>query len=46
MGPFAGYRGAVNFYKEIDRLLNCNVFRFTKAPWDESPELSAAYGYE
>jgi nitrogenase molybdenum-iron protein alpha chain len=45
MGPFAGYRGAINFYREIDRLLNCNVFKFTKAPWDESPELSAAYGY-
>jgi nitrogenase molybdenum-iron protein alpha chain len=44
MGPFAGYRGAVNFYREIDRLLNCNVFKFTKAPWDESPELSASYG--
>jgi nitrogenase molybdenum-iron protein alpha chain len=46
MGPFAGYRGAVNFYREIDRLLNCNVFRFAKAPWDESPELSASYGHE
>jgi nitrogenase molybdenum-iron protein alpha chain len=46
MGPFAAYRGAVNFYREIDRLLNCNVFKFTKAPWDESPELSASYGNE
>jgi nitrogenase molybdenum-iron protein alpha chain len=45
MGPFAGFKGAVNFYREIDRLLNCNVFRFTRAPWDESPELSATYGY-
>jgi nitrogenase molybdenum-iron protein alpha chain len=45
MGPFAGYQGAVNFYREIDRLLNCNVFKFIKAPWDESPELSASYGY-
>jgi nitrogenase molybdenum-iron protein alpha chain len=45
MGPFAGFTGAVNFYREIDRLLNCNVFTFTKAPWDESPELSATYGY-
>jgi nitrogenase molybdenum-iron protein alpha chain len=45
MGPFAGYRGAVNFYREIDRLLNCNAFKFTKAPWDENPELSATYGY-
>jgi nitrogenase molybdenum-iron protein alpha chain len=45
MGPFAGFKGAINFYREIDRLLNCNVFKFTKAPWDESPELSATYGY-
>ncbi|GAB6392780.1 MAG: nitrogenase molybdenum-iron protein alpha chain [Treponematales bacterium] len=44
MGPFAGYKGAINFYKEIDRLLNCSAFRFTKAPWDESPELHATYG--
>jgi nitrogenase molybdenum-iron protein alpha chain len=45
MGPFAGFKGAINFYREIDRLLNCNAFKFTKAPWDESPELSATYGY-
>ncbi|MDR2746857.1 MAG: nitrogenase component I subunit alpha [Treponema sp.] len=45
MGPFAGVKGAINVYREIDRLLNCNVFKFTKAPWDESPELSATYGY-
>jgi nitrogenase molybdenum-iron protein alpha chain len=44
MGPFAGYKGAINFYKEIDRLLNSNVFKFIKAPWDESPELRATYG--
>ncbi|MDR1957223.1 MAG: nitrogenase component I subunit alpha [Treponema sp.] len=44
MGPFAGYQGAINFYQEIDRLLNCNAFKFTKAPWDKSPELSATYG--
>ncbi|AEF81090.1 nitrogenase component I subunit alpha [Leadbettera azotonutricia] len=45
MGPFAGYKGAINFYKEIDRLLNCSAFKFTKAPWDESPELSATYAF-
>jgi nitrogenase molybdenum-iron protein alpha chain len=44
MGPFAGYRGAINFYEEIDRLLNSSAFRFAKAPWDESPELHASYG--
>jgi nitrogenase molybdenum-iron protein alpha chain len=45
MGPFAGFKGAVNFYKEIDRLLNSNAFKFAKAPWDASPELTATYGY-
>ncbi|MDR1959407.1 MAG: nitrogenase component I subunit alpha [Planctomycetaceae bacterium] len=45
MGPFAGFKGAINFYREIDRLLNSNVFKFAKAPWDESPELTATYGY-
>ena len=46
MGPFAGFKGAINFYREIDRLLNCNAFKFAKAPWDESPELAATYGHE
>jgi nitrogenase molybdenum-iron protein alpha chain len=45
MGPFAGYRGAINFYREIDRLLNSNAFRFAKAPWDTSPEIHASYGF-
>jgi len=45
MGPFAGFKGAINFYREIDRLLNSNAFKFTKAPWDKSPELVATYGY-
>ncbi|MDR3237009.1 MAG: nitrogenase molybdenum-iron protein alpha chain [Spirochaetia bacterium] len=45
MGPFAGYIGAINFYREIDRLLNSNAFKFAKAPWDDSPEISATYGY-
>ncbi len=45
MGPFAGFEGAVNFYKEIDRLVHSKVFKMTKAPWDESPELSASYGW-
>ena len=45
MGPFAGFIGAINFYREMDRLLNSNAFKFTKAPWDESPELKATYGF-
>ena len=39
-GPYAGFKGAMNFYREIDRLVNTKVFSLTKAPWQESPELA------
>jgi len=45
-GPYAGFRGAVNFYKEIDRLVNSRVWGYMKAPWQENPELSATYVWE
>jgi nitrogenase molybdenum-iron protein alpha chain len=45
-GPYAGYRGAINFYKEIDRMVNTNVWKLIKAPWHESPQLTATYGCE
>ncbi len=45
MGPFAGFEGAINFYREIDRLVHSKVFPLTKAPWESSPELSASYGW-
>lgn len=45
-GPYAGFKGAINFYKEIDRLLNSRVWKYMKAPWQESPELKATYVWE
>ncbi len=45
-GPYAGFRGAVNFYREIDRLVNSRVWGYLKAPWQEHPELSATYVWE
>jgi len=44
-GPYAGFEGAVNFYQEIDRLVNSNMFRFVKAPWQGNPELAGSYGW-
>ena len=43
-GPYAGFKGAVNFYKEIDRMVNSRVWSYLKAPWQKSPELAARYG--
>jgi nitrogenase molybdenum-iron protein alpha chain len=45
-GPYAGFQGAVNFYHEIDRLVNSRVWSYMKAPWQEKPELSATYVWE
>ena len=42
-GPYAGFRGAINFYKEIDRMVNSKVWSYLQAPWQKSPELSATY---
>jgi nitrogenase molybdenum-iron protein alpha chain len=42
-GPYAGFRGAINFYREIDRMVNSRIWSYLKAPWQESPELAARY---
>ena len=34
-GPYAGFRGAINFYREIDRMVNMKVWSFLKAPWQQ-----------
>ena len=44
-GPYAGFKGAVNFYHEIDRLVNSKVWGYLKAPWQREPQLTASYNY-
>jgi nitrogenase molybdenum-iron protein alpha chain len=45
-GPYAGFKGAINFYAEIDRLVGSKVWSYMKAPWQKDPQLSASYGWE
>ena len=47
-GPYAGFKGAVNFYREIDRMVNAQVFKMLKSPWQEEgkPALEAEYVYK
>ncbi|MHB8068105.1 MAG: nitrogenase molybdenum-iron protein alpha chain [Desulfobaccales bacterium] len=45
-GPYAGFRGAINFWREIDRMVNSKVWKYLKAPWQENPELAAKYVWE
>jgi len=44
-GPYAGFGGAINFYKEIDRLVNGSIWQEIKAPWDKDTQLSGSYGW-
>jgi len=45
-GPYAGFNGAINFYREIDRMVNSKVWHYLKAPWQKNPELAATYACE
>ena len=44
-GPYAGFAGAINFYREIDRMVNSKVWSYIKPPWKKNPELSAKYAF-
>jgi nitrogenase molybdenum-iron protein alpha chain len=35
-GPYTGFTGAVNFYRDIDRMVNNPVWKMIKAPWEET----------
>ena len=32
-GPFAGFQGAINFYKTVDRMVSSEIWSKLKAPW-------------
>jgi nitrogenase molybdenum-iron protein alpha chain len=38
-GPYAGFSGAVNFYNEIDRMVNTKVWSYIQAPWQMQENL-------
>jgi nitrogenase molybdenum-iron protein alpha chain len=44
-GPYAGFLGAINFYKEIDRMVNTQIWSFLEPPWQKHarPTLDATY---
>ena len=36
-GPYAGFRGAMNFYREIDRMVNTRIWSFIERPGTSMP---------
>ena len=45
-GPYAGFEGAINFYKEMERMVGTRIWEMIKAPWDGEPEIVATVGVE
>jgi nitrogenase molybdenum-iron protein alpha chain len=37
-GPYAAFIGAANFYKEIDRMVNTQVWKLVSAPWKKETQ--------
>ena len=44
-GPYAGFRGAVTFYRDIDRMVNTRIWSYVTPPWDRgsAPTIEADY---
>jgi len=38
-GPYAAFGGAINFYKEMERMLATNIWKMIDAPWKNESEL-------
>jgi len=37
-GPYAAFGGAINFYREVDRMLTTKVWKFITPPWEKDPQ--------
>jgi nitrogenase molybdenum-iron protein alpha chain len=46
-GPYAGFAGAINFWRDIDQMVNSPIWQLIPAPWDRPappPSLEAELG--
>jgi len=41
-GPYAAFQGAINFYAEIDRMVNARIWSRIQPPWDKAAVLEEA----
>jgi nitrogenase molybdenum-iron protein alpha chain len=42
-GPYAGFKGAINFYKDIDMLTGATVWKYLHAPWETQKQVEANF---
>jgi nitrogenase molybdenum-iron protein alpha chain len=44
-GPYAGFKGAVNFYKDIEQMVCASIWKELKAPWESEDYVEAEFVY-
>ncbi|MDR1981306.1 MAG: nitrogenase molybdenum-iron protein alpha chain [Tannerellaceae bacterium] len=44
-GPYAGFKGAINFYKDIEMMVGATIWKEIKAPWESEAYIEAQYAY-
>lgn len=42
-GPYAGFKGAVNFYTDIDRMVGASIWKYIHAPWETQKQVEANF---
>jgi nitrogenase molybdenum-iron protein alpha chain len=42
-GPYAGFEGAINFWKDIDRMINSKAWKLITPPWEKSEPIAAMF---
>jgi nitrogenase molybdenum-iron protein alpha chain len=42
-GPYAGYKGAINFYKDIDKITGASIWKYIHAPWEVQKQIEANF---
>ncbi|MBP1618514.1 MAG: nitrogenase molybdenum-iron protein alpha subunit [Bacteroidetes bacterium] len=42
-GPYAGFKGAINFYKDIEQMVGASVWKELKAPWESEAYIEAEF---
>ncbi|MDR1866027.1 MAG: nitrogenase molybdenum-iron protein alpha chain [Bacteroidales bacterium] len=44
-GPYAGFKGAINFYRDIEMMVGCSIWKEVKAPWESEDYIEAQFVY-
>lgn len=42
-GPYAGFKGAINFYNDIELMVGASVWKELKAPWESEAYIEAEF---